>query len=389
MRKTFYKKAIYAIAVILLMYNTQTTKAQDAPKDEFKPSGKVWGLVFGDYYYKVHSDSLNRGNTQYANTPKNMNAFDFRRAYLGYDYNISEKFSTEFLLSYEPGTVLSDGSTRTFFLKAANIRWKNIFKGSDLVVGQMSTPSFSMMSEKVWAYRSVEKTISDMRGIAKSNDVGVTLQGKFCNTDKCEFGYNIMIGDGTAQKVPTTIFKRGYGDLYAKFLNKKIIIDIYGDYYRYQLSPYHKSVYTMKAFVAFQSDIFTAGVEAFMQPTENGAIYIPASLTTKDTASTSSFGVSVFVRGMIIKDKLNYFARYDMYNPDTKFNANSTYTTGSLPVTENFITAGLDYTPIKNVHFMPNLWYDGYGSRAKNVKGKVKSDYDLAPRITFYYTFNK
>src|SRR5580698_6008272 len=63
-------------------------------------SGRIWGYVFGDFYYKSHSDSLNRGgNNQYTGIPQNRNAFQFRRLYLGYDYNISSKFSTELLLA--------------------------------------------------------------------------------------------------------------------------------------------------------------------------------------------------------------------------------------------------------------------------------------------------
>ena len=65
-------------------------------------SGRIWGYVFGDFYYKSHSDSLNRGgNNQYTGIPKNRNAFQFRRIYLGYDYNISSKFSAELLLAAE------------------------------------------------------------------------------------------------------------------------------------------------------------------------------------------------------------------------------------------------------------------------------------------------
>jgi hypothetical protein len=189
------------ITKLLTVFNillAVTVYAQDSTRAEFKPSGKVWGYAFGDYAYKVHADSLNRGNTQYANTPKNYNSFEFRRIYLGYDYNISEKFAAEFLLSYE-GTTLSDNATRTIFIKAANIRWKGFFKNADLVFGQSSTPSFSQTSEKVWGYRSIEKTVFDMRKTASSSDLGLALLGKF--NDAGTLGYHFMVGIGTAQKM--------------------------------------------------------------------------------------------------------------------------------------------------------------------------------------------
>jgi hypothetical protein len=59
--------------------------------------------------------------------------------------------------------------------------------------------------------------------------------------------------------------------------------------------------------------------------------------------------------------------------------------------TQTFITAGLDYTPVKRVHIMPNIWYTGFKSMDTNLTSTqklAKSDYDLVYRITFYYIFN-
>src|SRR6476646_4466072 len=75
--------------------------AQDQDSS-FKPSGKLWGYSFGDYYYKGHSDSLSRGGAnQYTGIEKGRNAFQFRRIYLGYNYDIHPKFSAELLLAAE------------------------------------------------------------------------------------------------------------------------------------------------------------------------------------------------------------------------------------------------------------------------------------------------
>ena len=68
-----------------------------------------------------------------------------------------------------------------------------------------------------------------------------------------------------------------------------------------------------------------------------------------------------------------------------------------------FSTFGIDYTPIKNVHVMPNVWLNTYtsaldvtGSNAagtkyasmnSNVTG-VKGT-DAVYRLTFYYIFGK
>ncbi len=374
------------IATSLLITFSLTAGAQDAPKEEFKPSGKVWGYAFFDYFMKMHADSLGRGKTQYAGLPNNTNTFDFRRVYLGYDYNISEKFSTELILSYE-GQVLSD-NTRSIFLKSANLRWKKVFPGTDLIIGQSATPAFSNTIEKFWGYRSIEKTILDMRGAVASNDLGIAIQTKFISNDKTEVGLHLMVGNGTAQKIETDRFKRVYGGLYALLLNKKMLVEFYGDYNRDQLDPFHKSRMTMKGAIAYTSDRITAGIEVFNQAQENYIVNADSLTAAKrDTGNGSAFGACVFLRGTIIKDKLAVFARYDMYNPDSGFNADKYYFAGSSPNTESFLVAGVDYTPVKNVHLMPNIWYNSYSNRSKNVSGLKKADNDLVARFTFWYIF--
>ena len=129
-------------------------------------------------------------------------------------------------------------------------------------------------------------------------------------------------------------------------------------------------------------------MEAFQQTQQNYVVVADsATAPTSDTTDATVFGASLFVKGIVIKDKLNFFARCDVFDPDTKFNADKFYSSGASPVTETFITAGLDYTPNKNVHIMPNVWYNAYYNRTKNVTGVTKADYDLVVRLTFYYVF--
>src|ERR1700739_4573385 len=67
------------------LWNSDSAFKATAPN-----SGRLWGYEFGDAYWKSHSDSLARGGSnQYTGIPKNRTAFQSRRIYLGYDYNIS------------------------------------------------------------------------------------------------------------------------------------------------------------------------------------------------------------------------------------------------------------------------------------------------------------
>jgi hypothetical protein len=168
MKTLFTKKRLLLITLFISLLSNNT-KAQFVSNSDsaFKAgspnSGQLWGYAFADFYYKGHTDTLNRdGGNQYKGIPKDRNAFQIRRVYLGYNYNITKKFSTELLLEgangATSGEALSDNKL-AFYIKLANVRIKNIWKGTDLVLGQVSTPGFTMSSEPTWGYRSIEKTL--------------------------------------------------------------------------------------------------------------------------------------------------------------------------------------------------------------------------------------
>jgi len=381
MKQKLLLASIMLFLLNLAMFGQQndTTHA----KSVFKPSGNLWGYAFGDVLYKAHTNSLNMTNTQYASTLKDFTSLEFRRIYLGYDYNISEKFATQLLLAYDGSTTTSDGN-RAFYIKSANIRWKNIFHNSDLVFGQTATPTFATTSEPIWGYRSLEKTIMDMRKIGGANDVGLSLQGKF--NDAGDYGYTLMVGNGSGAAVETNKFKKFYGDVYAKFMDQKLIIDLGADNEVGQVTPYHKSKNTVKGMVAYQTPMFTVGVEAFEQIQKNNTIFTDAA-ARPDTANAVAAGISIFARGSLIKDKLGFAIRYDNYNPDTKFSSSNTYKATYTFFKESFFLVGLDYMPVKNVHIMPNLWYNAYSNKATAQNNLAKNSNDMALRLTVYYIF--
>ena len=409
MTHLFTKQRLFFIVILCFgLFLCNSLKAQfimnsdSAFKAGSPNSGRLWGYAFGDFYYKAHSDSLVRGGSnQYSGVPKKRNAFAFRRIYLGYDYNISKKFSAELLLAAEDnftqtalsGTTTTSGDLLTnnklsFYIKLVNIRWKNIWKNTDLVVGQVATPSFPLLTEKIWSYRSIERTITDVRR-TPSFDLGITLQGRF--DDNGNYGYNLMVGNGTSAKPENDKFKWFYGDVYAMFLDKKLVFDLYADYQRLNwIDGFHHSRNMVKGFVAYNTPNITVGVEAFINHGKNDVVGVNG--TVRDTTDANAAGISTYIHGNIIKNKLRFFARFDTYNPDTKYdNVAFTKYTGLTSNyepnnKEDFITAGLDFTPVKNVHFMPNIWYNKY---ITNQSGSSNTDHDLVYRLTFYFVFGK
>lgn len=407
-----------------------TTVAPKPADATFVPIRRLWGYGFGDLYYAPHVDVGNRGpETMYNGVPSNRNAFQFRRLYLGYDYDIDNRWTVEVLLASEPnantgvngttsiqnGDNLVDGKM-AFWIKNFNLRYKNLFPGTDFVVGEMSTPGFALngqapsathngnnaptsLSESTWGYRFIEKTITDFHK-NNSYDVGAALQGTF-DPETRNFGYVFMVGNNStssllsAANANTGFYKIFYGDIWGKLFNKKLYVDIYADYAT--TAPATAAVggqshSITKIFAAYINPKISIGVEAYTQQITNGV----TNATTKVAETATVNGISIWAKGAIVKDKLAWFARYDGYNPSTGFDNTASYTVntnyGSYnpTVKETFYTAGLDFITGPKIHFSPNLWLIDYkDQRAAATTGYVAPDHTLVVRATFYYTFGK
>ena len=169
------------------------------------------------------------------------------------------------------------------------------------------------------------------------------------------------------------IFKKFYGGIYGKFFNQKLIVDIYSDFERKRLALDREEVFTHKILVAWQTKIFTIGTEEFYQ--------LKDFIYYGDDNDVASVGFSLYGRGVIIKEKLNFFIRADKYFPDLRISA-TTYRRW-----EFFYLAGLDYTPNKNLHIIPNIWNNLYYTGNPTwTDGKRKGN-DLVARVTIHYIF--
>jgi hypothetical protein len=438
MKRSFTKQLIFFVILFMVATSTQAQylwNSDSAFKAGAANSGRLWGYVFGDFYYKAHADSLNRGgNNQYTGIPKNRNAFQFRRLYLGYDFNITNKFAAELLLAAEDNFPIENppsatsavsgdqllNNKETFFIKYADVQWKNIWKGTTLVVGEQGTPAYPLLSERTWNYRSIERTISDIRR-TPSYDMGAGLRGVF-DPAKGNFGYNLLVANGNSAKPAANGFKWFYGDVYAYAFDKKLVFDVYADYYRLNWQPgWHHDRQMWKGYIAYNTPALTVGVEGYVNTIKNDT---KATLIAggADTINTAAKGISFYVHGNIVKNYLRFFARLDTYNPNGNVDNNKysgyagisspngynsvgyklTYSpstgaptavasTVSDPTSkEMLITAGLDFTPAKNVHFMPNIWYNHYATQLTGAAKTAEPDnFDLVYRMTFYFVFGK
>ena len=456
------KKTLLAIFTMLGL-SLGMLKAQD--KAEFKPSGNLWGYTFGDYYYMAHADSLGRGagNLQYkpystasslnasiptsvtsvttttgntttttstltntktnllgsgSNNNTNSNGFQIRRFYLGYDYNFAPKFTASAVLAHEQN--LDAGGQNTVYLKYAFVKWTDILSKNllNIVIGQQPTSSFATAygTEPLWGYRSEEKTILDIHSNDSSTDLGLALQGDLWHGNSGDaskpnlVGYHLQIGNGNSAKPENDHYKILRYNFYTALLKQKLTLGVYGDFRTTAIGAVNQSAHTFKGYAVYKTGKFSIGGEAFTQIYVNGA-----KLSTGTYENVNIAGWSVFLSGKLLP-KLNYFARMDRYNPDTKYSQSNTYTsapslivpqytpTGSVYAlaankisqaavfsTQTFYNLGFDYTPVSRFHIMPNIWVTKFSSMASNLPAtasNARHDYDIVPRITFFFIFN-
>lgn len=367
--------------------------------NEARSQGKFSGVFYGDYFYNASRDtSANRANLPGSalTGPVSNQGFVIRRVYFTYDYDLAEQFATRFRLELDetPNSsgayaVLSNGNIGVF-VKDAWLRWKNIFKGSDLYFGIQPTSAYEV-SEGIWGYRSLEKTIMDLRGIVSSRVLGIALRGKL--DDDGVFGYWITVANsnsGTQPKdIGQTLRNGDKYNLYSLHLAfrpaKELMFTLYGDFRpTYPVdNPASTAVpratesnntFTGALFASYRKENdFSLGAEAFTQQTAH-AYPDPAggnSLKTLSRVGVSLFGWYNF------SEELGLIARYDYFDPKTGS------TSGEKGDSRSYILAGLTYRPAKNVQVVPNVQVETY----ETIPGGRSIDAAMTGRLSFLFSF--
>lgn len=332
----------WAMSIVVVAFCFSNLRAQS--------EGKISGYIFGDYFYEFsHPDA--------AADALNRNGFQFRRAYFTYDRDMSEIFSVRFRLEMNSPDLLGvnnfgTSSTLTPFIKHAYLRWNNFIPQGRFSFGLIGTPTFTL-SEEVWGYRAVEKTIMDLRRIAPSSDLGAALEGKFSQSGV--LNYQIFVGNGTGTRSETDKTKRVYANVPIKIQNAYFLVP----YFDYEGGLDGKSKNTLALFAGLQKPRFHGGVEVF-QKTSNKAL--------ANNADKTENGFSVF-GAVKAAEKVKLFGRFDLYDPDTDTDDDG----------NTLILAGLDFAPDKNVNVIPNLRVESYQASGK--------DANTIGAVTFFFRF--
>ncbi len=331
------------------------------------------------------------------------NQFVFRRAYFTYENKINDNLKFRFTLDADntanvtgvaltgspvSGASLTKDDKLRPFVKYIYFELSNfLIPDQTLKVGMEQTLTFKIAEDK-WNYRSVAKTLldgyKDVTGEdidATSADLGASLQGRIIK--QLRYGVQVVNGAG---------YTHLEGDKYKKFEGNIQVVPVAGftiggymDYERQQdvaptatanpLNVASPKAYTYKleSFLEMVKGLIL-GAEWFVYKNDLKQ-YRPDATTPWARYNVS--GWSGWGRYILIQDKLNAFARYDSYIPNSR-NRDKDLTMAIL---------GVDWAPTHaSLKLQPNISIVSYKD-GRQYKSSATSNTDVIFNLTFFMAF--
>lgn len=334
------KENLLAVLCLLLLVGPVTAS-----------DGKVSGYMFGDYYYVTSNH-----NKQV----EDQNGFWFRRIYLTYDQGLGERLDVRLRFEMNSAGDFSSNSKLTPAVKDAYLRWK--YASHSFIFGIQSVPTWELI-EKVWGYRSVEKTPLDLHKFGASRDFGLAARGSLGSGKRVN--YHLMLANGSSNGSEVNRGKKVMLALSTK-LSSNLVVEGYADF---EERPGSTNRFTLQGFAAYQSDNARVGFHFARQERQVAPGVDDLSLQLG----------SVFAATRL-SPRLWGFARVDRLfdpNPDGEGIA---YLPFNATAKATFFLVGVDFCLAEGVHIIPNAEATIY-----NGVAGVSPATDLMPRVTFYY----
>lgn len=319
--KMRYLSALWGVLFLL----APPLLAQDAPTVEGKNSTiQLSGLAYLDYFYVLAApDEDLEGD----------NGFEYRRLYLTTDYTISEVFSGRARFEAKGGSASGeDILIKDMYLKAKNV----LGEGSEVSLGVTSPPSFTV-SEGVWGYRSLEKTILDRVRIVSSRDFGVLAKGRLTPTGSVRYGVMFANNNSTRGEDEDN-YKRVYGQL-EFYPSDQLAFTLGGDY----AGGEEGDGFNVNAFGGYSGDQFRIGIEGFYNQISYDEVAAKQGEVLGED-SDDRLGVSLFGAARLAEE-WEVVARFDQFERDNL----------GTETSQNYFLAGVAYQPHEQVRFIPNV----------------------------------
>ena len=335
---------------LALLMSTTVLGAVAQEKQEFIPSGKVNGKVFLNYHY-----NMTDGEDQ-------ESAFEIKRAYFGYDYNIAKGLKASITLDVGKN---EGGSDYTAFLKKAQLEWK-ASSAVKVSLGMISTIQFSEQ-EKFWGYRYIMKSFNDQYSFGPSADLGIKANFKLNDA----FSANAIIVNGEGyKKVQDEDGKQKYGASLI-YKHKGLIAKVYADATSAKVmneggEEEDVTASTLATFVGYKfSDKFRLAAE--YNQLVNGTKYSKVA-DNHDLEGLSFYSTYTFDK------KWEVFGRYDHLTSNTLEGETEKW---NISKNGGAITTGVQYAPAKGVKMAFNYRNFAHKDSSKEDQTQVYVNFEF------------
>lgn len=308
---------------------------------------RLSGQAFLDYAYQITSpDAADEGH----------HGFTYRRMNLTADGRISDDLSARVRLEANDGVL--DAGRPVPFVKDLHLNWK-VGGGHALTLGLGPTPVFGI-SEALWGFRSLERTVVDFAGVAPSRDFGVRADGPL-GPDAVR--YTLMVGNNSGILPETDDeYKRVYGQLAYRPAGG-LTLAVAGNWADYE-GPRDRQL-GASALLGWAAETWRLGIEGFFDTS--------AFARVEDAVSYggSLFGVAWF------SERWGATARVDRVRRERHL-ASDTAPVRRSASDHTLGLAAVVYQPHPQVQLMPNVLV---------VKDDAADRADLQGRLTLAFDF--
>ena len=282
-------------------------------KKKFQITGKPIVTVFANYHAGLGDANKKSG-------------FALDRAYLGYQFSLTEKLSGKVV--FDMGSTKVDGADleRVAYIKNAMLSWKT--GDFTLDFGLIGLEQFNVQ-EKFWGYRYIMKSFQDEYKFGSSADMGILGRYKFTKRLSADItisngeGYKKLNGDNKYRyAVGATLFPvkgltiRAYYDLASKSSDADGL----------------KDQQNLAFFAGYKHKLFSLGGEYNQM------------FNTKSKEDKDQNGFSVYST-VKLAEKFDAFGRYDnLASKDDWSSADG-----------QRVLIGIQYSPIKQLKIAPNF----------------------------------
>ncbi len=323
-------KKVVLFCLLVLSIVGKANAQSKTPKDTTcNPSGKIGIKVYADYH--AIFSKINGANDKMQR--KTTSGFEVTRAYFGYSYHFSNKWSGNVKLDVGRDANLS---AYTAYLKNAGLSWKATNQLT-LNFGLIDTRAFHFQ-ENFWGKRYLYKSFQDQYHFNSSADAGLVVQYQFSKLLKADV--SIFNGEGYKKlQDPNGQFQYAAGLTINPI--KGLYARVYADYSSIASTDSNTiaNKNTIAAFVGYKMGKFSIGAEYNLQNNFR-------SLNNHLLRGISFYGE------YWVNKTIGIFARYDRLtsnrinrNDAKKWNVGS----GKNGNDGSIIIAGLEAKPINGV----------------------------------------